>query len=677
MNPLPRTKIRANPLKALIVLGSLGMLAASGSGALRPEGPPRWPCYLWSLAPLALMAWSVAGARRRRPRRSWQLYQQLGLLALCGLAVQRTGGGGSPAAVLYVLLAFWAASRASWPWGLLAPLGAVMVELPSSLFSGKISAEAPWLALLGVSLALAAAAGRMVAGRGAALPASERLEFDEPQEPPDLREDMQSLAELAHVSLGARTLAVFLADDEGATLKLTACKSYSPEVDVEARLQTERSLLGWVIRERQGLLYQEFRKDPADLGYYRGKEKVGSLLAMPVMDAKRPLGLVVADSEREGSFTEEDKMLAAGFAQQAARLAALNLKHTALGLEHERLREWNRRLEMMASRLKVEDVVGIMRDLVPKLVDCDRLVLLEMLPEPGRARVLLADPGTPGGLAAGSVLEIGGSLAEQAFKLREWRLVDDYYRRSIDLARYTADESRDHGFRSVLVGPLMIDEDCRYLMAMESRRPKAFGSSLDTIHIVANQFSLALRSAAMYEEKEAMALRDGLTGLWNHRHFQERLEQLLAPGRREPLSLAILDIDHFKRLNDTHGHPVGDAVLREVASRIRTGISQYDFAARYGGEEFVVIWPGSGIGQAERLAQELRSAIGGRPVSTQAGELSVTASLGLASYPADAQDKGKLIQAADQALYAAKRAGRDRMVLFRSIEPRPGGEAVK
>ncbi len=626
---------------------------------------------------MALMAWSVAGARKRRPRRGWQLYQQLGLLALCGLAVQRTGGGGSPAALLYVLLAFWAAIRSAWPWALLTPLGAIMVEMPSSFFSGRLEAEAPWLVLLAGALVLSTAAGRMAAVRGAMPPPGERLEFDEPQEPPDLRDDMQSLAELAHASLEARTVVVFLADEEGSTLKLAACKTYSPEVDGESRLQTERSLLGWVIRERQGLLYQEFRKDAADLGYYRGREKVGSLLAMPVMDGKRPLGLIVADSEQVGRFTEADKLLAASLAHQAARLATLNLKHTALGLEHERLREWNRRLEMMASRLKVEDVVGIMRDLVPRLVDCDRLVLLEMLPEPGQARVLLADPGAPGGLAAGSVLKIGGSLAEQAYKLREWRLVDDYYRRSIDLARYTTEESRDHGFRSVLIGPLMIDEDCRYLMAMESRRPRAFESSLDTIHIVANQFSLALRSAAMYEEKEAMALRDGLTGLWNHRHFQERLEQLLASGRREPLSLAIFDIDHFKRLNDTHGHPIGDAVLREVAARLKAGISQYDFAARYGGEEFVVIWPGSDLAQAERLAQQLRSAIGGRPIATQAGELSVTASLGLASYPCDAQDKGRLIQAADQALYAAKRAGRDRMVCFRNIESMFGGECGK
>lgn len=666
---MPRKDGRRNPLKILLALASLAMLAALGSGALRPEGVAGRGAWLWLLPPLAFLAWSVAGAWRRRARRPWQLHQLLVLLALAGLAVQRTGGSGSPAAAVYVLLAVRAAQRSAWPWSLLSPAGALLVEIPSSLFSGALAAEALYLAALALTLAPAYAAAILSSRRDPGVLPADRLEFDEPPgEPRGLREDLQALAELMHASLGARTVAVFLADEGGSALRMAACKSYSPEIAGDAWLEPQSSMLGWVVRERQGLLYQEYRKDPADLGYYRGREKVGSLLAMPVMDDRRALGLLVADSEQHGKFTEADKLLAAGFARQAARLASLNLKHTALGLEHERLREWNRRLEMMASRLKVDDVVGIMRDLVPKLVDCDRLVLLEMLPVVGRARVLLADPGAAGGLAAGAEADIGGTLAEQAYKLREWRLVDDYYRRSIDLARYTADESRDHGFRSVLVGPLMIDDDCRYLMAVESRRPGAFQASLDTIHIVANQFSLALRSAAMYEEKEALALRDGLTGLWNHRHFQEKLDQLLAPGRREPLSLALFDIDRFKKLNDTFGHPVGDTVLREVAARIRGRISQYDFAARYGGEEFVVVWPGSDLGQAERLAQELREAIGGKSVATQAGELSVTVSLGLASYPADAQEKGKLIQAADQALYAAKRGGRDRMVCFRNMD---------
>ncbi len=659
---------KSNPLKWMIDLASLAVLAVLGSGGLRPQGEPAWGAFLWSLPPLVMMGWSVINAWKRQPRRTWQLHQLLAGLALCSLAVQRAGGFFSPAAGLYLILTMWAAYRTAWPWGLMAPIGAWLVEISSSHFAGQLYRQAPWLAILAIALVLAAAVGRLAAKRGLRSLPSERLEFDEPRDPaPHLRADLQSLADLMHAALEARTATIFLADDKGEVLKLAAYKSYSPEIFKDAWLETEHSLLGWVVRERQGLLYPEFRKVSSELGYYRGREKVASLLAMPILEERRVLGLAVVDSDQPGKFGEGHKLLATGFARQAARLATLNLMHTALGLEHERLREWNRRLEMMASRLKVEDVVAIMRDLVPQLVDCDRLVLLELLPEPGRAKVLLADPGAAVGPAAGSELDIRGSLVEQAYKLGEWRLVDDFYRRSIDLARYAEDESRDHGYRSVLVGPLMIDEHCRYLMSIESRKPNAFSSSLDTIHIVANQFSLALRSAAMYEEKEAMALRDGLTGLWNHRHFQEKLEQLLAPGRREPLSLALFDIDHFKKLNDAHGHPVGDMVLKEVAARIKGSISQYDFAARYGGEEFVVVWPGSDLGQAERLAGQMRQAIGGRPISTQAGDLSVTVSLGLAAYPADAKDKSLLIQAADQALYAAKRAGRDRMVCFRSM----------
>ncbi len=657
-----------NPLKIVLSALCLIFLAIMGSGAWRGEA--HWPNFLWAALPLAVLAWSLARTHRRIVRRSWQLHQILLALAATSLAVQRTGGVSGPMAGLYILLVLWTVFRASWPWSLLVPLGAVLVEGLASFYGGRLMGDRPWLLMLATSLLGSVLLARMLLKGGRSLSAR-GLDFDEPQEPiHDLRSDLAYLVALAHSSLGARTAAVFLLDPERSCLDLAAYKTYSPEMAKRASIEVNRSFLGWVVKERQALLYAEFHRDVRDLGYYQGGERVGSLLAVPLLEGQRVLGLLVADSDQPNKFTEEGKMMAAGFAHQASRLVSLNLKHTALGLEHERLREWNRRLEMMASRLKVEDVVAIMRDLIPQLVDCDRLVLLEMLPEAKQARVLLTDPNSLGGPAAGSVIDIGGTLAEQAWQLKQWRSVEDFYRRHIDLARYTREESRDHGFRSVLIAPLMIDDDCRYLLGLESRRPGAFNASQDTIHIVANQFSIALRSAAMYEEKETLALRDGLTGLWNHRHFQERLEQMLADDRSRALCLALFDIDHFKKLNDTYGHPIGDAVLREVAARIKGNISQFDFAARYGGEEFVVVWPGSDLKQAEHLAESLRQAIGHKPFVTQAGELEVTVSMGLAFYPGDAQNKGALILAADQALYAAKRSGRNRLVCYRCLNGR-------
>lgn len=665
-----RTKRATNPLKILISLISIGAMALSGSGALRPapEAGRTWQLYFWTAFFIATAIWSLFRTWKNRPRKKWAQHQILVFSALAVLAGQSWGGYSTTAAGIYVFLSLWTAYRGRWPWSLAAPLSAILVELLSAHYTGSLVIADGRLLMMIIVIFLGFGAAKLWERCQPAAGAHLRLEYDEPEEDRgSLEGDLQSLCELAHASLGARTVAIFLAEDQDGLLKLKCFKSHSPAVDREAWLEVGKSFLGWAVRERQGLLYSDYQREVRDLGYYRNHEKVASVLAMPFGDEKRILGLLVADSDVRGALGEESKLLAAGFAQQAARLVSLNLKHTALGLEHERLREWNRRLEMMASRLRVSEVMDIMKDLVPQLTGCDHLVLLEVLPEVGQARVRLSYPATPAGPAPQAVIDITGTIAEQALKLREWRLVDDFYRRSLALARYTAEESRDHGFRSVLIAPLMIDEECRFLLGMESRRPNAFEPSLDTIHIIANQFSLALRSAAMYEEKEALARHDGLTGLWNHRHFQETLAQLLGSGRRDALSLLLLDIDHFKKLNDTYGHQTGDVVLKEVAARIKKAVSQYDLAARYGGEEFVIVWPGSDLTQSERLAQELRQEITGRPFATSAGQLPVTVSLGLASYPIDAQDKDSLIKAADQALYAAKRGGRDRLVCYRHL----------
>jgi diguanylate cyclase (GGDEF)-like protein len=156
---------------------------------------------------------------------------------------------------------------------------------------------------------------------------------------------------------------------------------------------------------------------------------------------------------------------------------------------------------------------------------------------------------------------------------------------------------------------------------------------------------------------------DVLTGLLNRRGFDERLRRLLRRGGPRLPLLALLDVDHFKRINDTHGHAVGDAVLSGLGARLRETLRPQDIAVRLGGEEFAVIWFNPEAGGDQRLGERLREAIGGQPFDTGAGPLKVTVSVGVA--PARGADEAPeaLFSRADAALYEAKRAGRDRVVL--------------
>ncbi len=167
------------------------------------------------------------------------------------------------------------------------------------------------------------------------------------------------------------------------------------------------------------------------------------------------------------------------------------------------------------------------------------------------------------------------------------------------------------------------------------------------------------------------ALRDPLTGLFNRRFFDAGLAQQIMRSRRsgEPASLLMLDIDHFKNYNDEYGHEAGDAVLRAIGQLLQTQVRGSDVACRFGGEEFVILMPDAPLESAKERGKQILEAIRGLEIPHQGHLLpSVTASLGVAAFPSHASDAEGILEAADNALYMAKRTGRDRMVVSGDVE---------
>ncbi len=177
----------------------------------------------------------------------------------------------------------------------------------------------------------------------------------------------------------------------------------------------------------------------------------------------------------------------------------------------------------------------------------------------------------------------------------------------------------------------------------------------------------AFQTISMHEEITNLAVTDGLTGINNHRHFQERLSEEVEICKRynRYLSLLILDVDNFKSFNDTHGHQSGDIVLKSIASIMEDQIRKTDFPARYGGEEFAIIMPETNFNGAKILSGRLRERIAKTPFILPNGEKTrVTVSIGFASIPENAREKTELIEMADKALYFAKEHGRNRSYGF-------------
>ncbi|HKY04471.1 MAG TPA: diguanylate cyclase [Blastocatellia bacterium] len=180
------------------------------------------------------------------------------------------------------------------------------------------------------------------------------------------------------------------------------------------------------------------------------------------------------------------------------------------------------------------------------------------------------------------------------------------------------------------------------------------------VKTVSDQLAVAISHARLFRQVQTQAMTDALTGLYNHRYFQERLDREVKVADRNgaKVSLILLDLDHLKRINDTHGHRTGDTALCHVSRVMQSTVREIDICSRYGGEEFVIVLPQCGRDDAINVAERLREAIASTPVH-KIGQ--VTASIGVATYPESAKSKEELVEMADRAMYLAKAAGRNRV----------------
>jgi diguanylate cyclase (GGDEF)-like protein len=174
-----------------------------------------------------------------------------------------------------------------------------------------------------------------------------------------------------------------------------------------------------------------------------------------------------------------------------------------------------------------------------------------------------------------------------------------------------------------------------------------------------------IKNYQLYEMQKELATIDGMTGLYNHRYFQEALSREISRAERydKPVSLVYLDIDHFKKFNDTHGHEAGDLVLVTLGNHLNAGTRKSDICCRFGGEEFVVILPDAAIGVAIRRAENWRQTFAAQEIAFGEERLQATFSGGISSFPEDGETAEEVLRKADEALYRAKAEGRNRLIV--------------
>jgi diguanylate cyclase (GGDEF)-like protein len=612
------------------------------------------------------------------------------LCAVSALALtQATGGVQSP---LYPLLYLLGAGYVlALPLRLALPLAVALVGLDAAIFMMSGALPAQWPALLAhasftalfAALYHALLAARLAASRRAESIAVRKRVADVEERARELRlvttadaetdpgtqqllagvgeveEALRGALAVAEAALRPHSVAVFLLAPDGESARLRECISQSDKL-FRGPLPAREGVLGAVLSAAQSV-----RLDAGgdSLNYYEGRAPVAAFCGVPLTERGGSLlGALIAD--RAAPFTDGDQRVLEALAAEVTRAMEAERLLGAVRREKEEKTRFFCALEELNKTTTpaqaADAAVAQARRMCPALDLC-AVTLVEESQGRQRHRVQSVEGDASGALRelafadnaglVSNVVKLGAPLPGRALGAMDRVVIFD-------------NGTVVRGLQALKIFPLRAGESTVGTLVCGSRQEAALtGSAQRELAMLALQAAEALVRTRLFEQAERFATTDGLTGLLNRRSFNAQLQARLREAQRykKPLSLLLLDIDHFKKVNDAHGHPAGDAVLRSVAQLAQRQARETDLVARYGGEEMALVLPETDLAGAQAIAERIRRTVSGARHQTEQGALQVTLSIGVATWTAGGQAPEELLEAADKALYRAKQGGRNRV----------------
>jgi diguanylate cyclase (GGDEF)-like protein len=471
-----------------------------------------------------------------------------------------------------------------------------------------------------------------------------------------------SLASAARAALDAHAVLCFDFDREREKAYLRAADG-PPALVRDSVLDLNSDPFAFLLERGESFYATDFKRLLWSLPYYRGEVKVGTLLAVPVRTAGVVRGALVVDKLEVQALGGDEPALVQAFAGLVAE-AMGQLRAAAsredVGAEFKAIYDVSRQIANLTDPVAIR----------VRLLSCAR----ELVPHEGAA-VVLADRAQTRYVvenAEGWASEFEGR--EVGILERTWTawllkseeaslLLDDVQAGRDRMSVLVLDEGSARS-ESLLAVALRTQQKTIGALVLTGKRGTFDSAAQRVLSIVANQAAGALHAGQMIDHAREAAIHDALTGLHNRRAFNDFLERAVAREDRQGghFALLLLDIDRFKALNDTYGHPAGDAALRNTAQLLTHHLRKSDLAARFGGEEFAVLLASTERAGAEHLAEKVRAEVERGRLVYDGARLGVTVSIGVAVWPEDGREPGALVAAADRALYAAKEGGRNRVV---------------
>ncbi|MEJ2695588.1 MAG: diguanylate cyclase [Candidatus Sulfobium sp.] len=352
---------------------------------------------------------------------------------------------------------------------------------------------------------------------------------------------------------------------------------------------------------RDGEVYAsgEVKGDRVDLGYHRNG-RISSAVIAPVMDGPTAAGILAVDSSRIQAFSEMEQDTVAMFARHVGRILERERIYMLIKRDTFGLKTLREQSSDLVSSLRAEIAAAKLCGGAKKIASSQAFFFVS---DGSGFRLMSGERGTE----ARGALDLKGTFISMAVRNRETIYLSDVADCRVPLMPFKVGD-----VRSLLAVPMFYETNLTGLFVLLSDKRGFLDTfQIDLLKVMCNHASTAMANAKLHSEIEKMATTDGLTGLLNHRLFQEKLTGEFKRLNRlsGPLALLLADIDYFKKVNDTYGHPVGDIVLKGVSGVIRKTIRDIDIPARYGGEEFAVILPGTDAAGAQNIAERLRKAV--------------------------------------------------------------------
>jgi diguanylate cyclase (GGDEF)-like protein len=481
----------------------------------------------------------------------------------------------------------------------------------------------------------------------------------------EIHQSVHYALDLLRSSLDLHTAVLLWLNDAGTHLRISELSSASDDIH-DAPFPAGDGVLGVVLAQRTRVSLRGL-KPSYKVPYYAGVSPVRALSAIPVLEGETLRGVLAIDRLEDRAFSPHEEEIAS----QAARfcLRAIQNERVFLQLERAKVEQGKlyRAAQSLAAALSEKDVVEAGVKAAREIASFD-LAAVTVYDESTRTHEVVAARSHDGEIddLVGVRFSHNAGLVSMVVQNR----CPLPYRGEYEAGRQIVLTKRlpwpTHP--SLLVLPLLMHDRALGTLILGAKRRHAFGDAArPTLEVLASHLAVSLSNARMVHKLETMATTDGLTGLLNKRAMLDASSQKIAAAVRfgRDLSILVVDIDFFKKVNDNHGHDIGDLVIRGLGDILKRQKRTTDLVARFGGEEFTVLCEQTDEKGAMLLAERIREELGKTKFRTPAGALSVTCSIGVSTFPAAGSSWETLFKAADEALYVSKRSGRDRCTAWR------------